>query len=155
MTENTEVNLCLYLKNIIRFMSITVFDIVPQMLGMMFFNIAGEQKSMGVLGFLISSFFFFFCISFNHSEIINLKSGIHVSKGEFSKANKNIIQCILVNLTFYLISISVAFQCKYIFELFGITGEFLETASYYLPFYCLGVGTCFMISCMLRGNWIN
>jgi hypothetical protein len=152
MEETIKLNLLNYVSNIIKFMSITVFDILPQVFGMMFFNLAKEQEKMGVLGFLISSFYFFFCLTFNHSEVINLKSGLYFSKGDFLTANKNIIQCILVNLLFYVFSVVIVYQCKHIFVFFGLYGDFLVTVSYYVPIYCLCIGTLFMISCMLRGK---
>jgi hypothetical protein len=148
---NKNLTLKEYLSNILKFLSITVFDIFPQTFGMIFFNIAGEKDQMGNLGFIISSFYFFFCLAFNHSEIINLKSGIHYSKGDYMTANAKICQCIIINLVFYFLSILVVFQCKHIFRFFGIYGEFLESVSYYVPLYCLMAGTFFMITCWLRG----
>ena len=100
-----------YILNLVKFMAITVVDTIPQMMGLIFFNLAGLSGKIGELGFLISSFYFFFSISYNHSEIINIKSGSYFSQGDWKNMNKNILQCIIVNFGFILFSIVCSFYC--------------------------------------------
>ena len=141
-----------YLTNIIRFMSTTVFDIIPQTMGMVFFNFSKSEDSLSLLGFLISSFYFFFCISFNHSEIINLKSGIHFSKRQFRRLNTKVAQCVATNLVFFCVSVCFAFLSRVFFGLVGLEGAFLDSVSRYVPIYGVLVGTGFMLANICRGN---
>ena len=142
-----------YLIENFTFMSTISFDMIPQLLGIIYLNFAGDQELIGLLGFLISSFYFFCCLFFNHSEVINLKSGAHFSVGDFTQFTQNILQCIMVNLLFYCVSILICLQCKSIFILVGLSGEFLELTSYYLPYYCLCIGSLFMLTNIIRGKW--
>lgn len=139
-----------YLLNNLRFMSTNMFDSIPQTLGIIFFNFAGDDKLIGFLGFLISSYFFFFTLCFNHSEIINLKSGIHFNQKNFRAFTINIVQCVIINVFFYCICLALAFNAKTIFYTFGIRHASIDEISFYIPIFCLGVGTLFMITNILR-----
>ena len=49
-------NYCMFICDILKYSCVTVVDVIPQSLGMIFFNLAGQEKLWGTLGFLISSF---------------------------------------------------------------------------------------------------
>ena len=142
-----------YMLELMKFMTTTAFDIIPQTIGIIFFNFSGDEKSIGLLGFIISTFYFFFCISYNHSEVINLQSGIHFSNGNFKKFTIKIIQSMLVNLIFFLISIIVSSFSWHILGFLGISGEFLDDSAYYIPKYGLTIGMMFMLTNMTRGTY--
>lgn len=150
--DNFKMTYTQYLLSNFKFICTTMFDTIPQTLGLIFFNFAGEEKLSGILGFLISSFYFFFCFFFNHSEVINLKSGIHYSNKNYKQFTINIAQCILVNILFYIFSILLSFVSKPILRLLGISGEFLNMVSFFLPIYGICVGTLFMITNIIRGS---
>ena len=143
-----------YIIDNFKFVCTSAFDMIPPLLGIIFFNWAGDQDSIGVLGFIISSFHFFYCLCYNHSEVINLKSGTHFSDGNFRECTKNILQCVLVNTVFYAVCVGLCFQCRDIFDCLGIKGQFLETVSHYLPVYGLFGGTLFMLVNITRGNFL-
>jgi hypothetical protein len=144
-----------YLFNNLRFVCTLLFDTVPQTLGLVFLNLAGETTMIPILGFLISSFYFFFCLCFNHSDLINLKTGIYASKGNYLEFTRRLVQCILINLIFYIICLVLSVFSKSIFETLGISGNFLNQISFYMPIYGLSIGTLFMLVNMLRGMNIS
>ena len=147
-----EQNFLSYMLENFKFISTIAFDTIPAVLGMIFLNLSGNNEIMGLLGFMISSFYFFCCLFFNHSEVINLKSGSHFSNGNFQEFSKNVAQTLVVNLMFYCVSLLVCSQCWYVFEFLGLKGDFLETVSHYVPIYCICVGTLFMLTNMVRGE---
>ena len=133
-------------------MSTTVLVSIPQTRGLIFFNLAGENHLTGLLGFLISSFYFFNAVDFNHSEIVNLKSGVHFSRGDFRRFTVNVAQCVLVNLAFYVAALLFSWKARRVLSWFGVTGEFLEVASFFIPVYAVIIGTLSMLTNLLRGT---
>ena len=150
MKSQENLNFFKYCINLIKFMSVTVFDVAPQTIGMIFFNFANEEDKLGILGFLISSFYFFFCICYNHQEIINIKSGIHFIKGDYFNFKKNIIQCIIINIIFYFINVIIVLNCNIFFKFVGLYGDFLVSVSYYVPIYCISLCTFRMLAYIFR-----
>ena len=145
-------NYCAFISDILKYSCVTVVDIIPQSLGMIFFNLAGEDKFSGILGFLISSFYVFACMFFNHSEVINLKSGIHFSQGNFKALNKNVVQFALINVVFYLLSFFLIFLMEPFLKFLNVETEFESIMVVYLPLYCFGMGFFFMLANILRGK---
>ena len=143
---------CTFICEILKYSCVTVVDIIPQSLGMICLNLAKQEKHSGTLGFLISSFYVFACLFFNHSEVINLKSGVHFGQGDYRKLNKNILQFAGINLAMYLLSLPSVLLMRPFLGLLNVEKDFEDTVLIYLPLYCFGTGFFLMLANILRGK---
>lgn len=147
-----EMNYCQFIKRVINFSSTSLFDFIPQIVGIIFLNIADQEKQIAYFGFMISTFFFIFCFSFNFSEPINIKTGIYFSKGNDKQFRSNLYKLCLINIFLLIISFILCLSLKPILNLVSIDGKFIDEVIPLIRALSFTYGPFIMISNWFRGK---
>ena len=138
-----------------KFMNTGLFDMLPQSFGLIFLNFSGRDDLIPILGFLISSFYFFFGLSFNHCDAMNIVAGPFYSKGDFKLFSTKVFQVVLINLIFLLITFVFLYFNLEIFSLLGLTGAYLDEISGYFLFYGMIIAPVYTVCNLLRGKFLS
>ena len=141
-----------FLSQTSRFLSSGLFDVLPQALGLMFLNFSGKENLVPILGFVISSFYFFFGLAFNYSDAVNIVAGPFYSKGDFKLFSTKACQVVLMNFIFISISYVGLYFNRQIFSFLGLEDPYLLEISRYFVFYGLLIPPVYTVCNLLRGR---
>ena len=148
----TDISYGHFLSQTSRFLSAGVFDGLPQSFGLIFLNFSGKEELVPILGFLISSFYFFFGLAYNHSDALNIVAGPFYSKGDYKLFSTKVLQVIVINLFLLLVTFVFLYFNQQIFSFLGLNGPYLYEISGYFVIYGLMIPPVFCLCNLLRGK---